>query len=198
MRHRNINAIALGTGLIALPAQAHKTEVSGDVAGTWHLEPNHSPKAGEPARVWVALTQRGGKVIPLEQCDCQLTVYQGGDAAPVLTPTLEPVSPENYQSIPGADITFPEVGEYQLQLTGSPQAGATFTPFELSYTTVVAAGSVPQAEAPASQSETAAPNPPEQSPTPSSPWPLVAGIGVGLIALAAIAARLLLRQRQSE
>jgi hypothetical protein len=57
--------------VMALPAAGHKTEVSGDIAGTWHLEPNHSPRAGEPARVWIALTQQGGQAIPLEQCDCQ-------------------------------------------------------------------------------------------------------------------------------
>lgn len=144
-----MSALLLGS-LAVLPAQAHETEVSGDVAGTWHLEPNHSPKAGEPARVWVALTQQGGQVIPLEQCDCALAVYATNQpgAAPVMQPTLQAISPEQFQNIPGADITFPAVGEYRIVLTGRPRAEATFTPFELSYTTVVAVGSatVPQSE----------------------------------------------------
>lgn len=129
--------------LIGLPAQAHKTEVSGDVAGTWHLEPNHSARAGEPARVWVALTQQGGRVIPLEACACNLAVYRANQkaAAPLMQPALTPMSPERFENVPGAEITFPEVGEYRIVLTGSPTADATFTPFELSYTTVVAAGS---------------------------------------------------------
>jgi hypothetical protein len=132
----------LAGGLLALPALAHKTEISGDVAGIWHLEPNHSPKAGEPSQVWVALTRQGGKVIPLEQCDCQLAVFKAGEPgeAPVLLPELEPVSAESFQGIPGAEVTFPEIGEYRLVLTGRPQGEATFTPFELSYTTVVAVG----------------------------------------------------------
>jgi hypothetical protein len=135
-------------GSMPLPALAHKTEVSGDVAGIWHLEPNHSPKTGETSRVWVALTQKGGQPISLDQCDCQLVIYEGStpDGTPVLEPTLEAISAESYQGIPGADVTFPEVGEYRLVLTGSPQEEATFTPFELSYTTVVAAGQAPVAE----------------------------------------------------
>ncbi|MGG6237773.1 hypothetical protein ACQ4N7_03960 [Nodosilinea sp. AN01ver1] len=134
--------ISVGS-LTGLPAQAHKTEVSGDVAGTWHLEPNHSAKAGEPTRVWVALTQQGGRVIPLDECDCNLAVYRANQkaSAPVMQPALTAMSPESFENVPGAEITFPEVGEYRIVLTGSPTADAAFTPFELSYTTVVAAGS---------------------------------------------------------
>lgn len=155
------------------PAQAHKTEVSGDVAGTWHLEPNHSPKAGEPAQVWVALTQQGGKMISLDQCDCRLAVYKAGDSetTPVLEPALEPMSPENFQSIPGAEVTFPELGEYRLVLQGSPKNEATFSSFELSYTTVVAAGSGNRA-APIDQDETAAVStPPNELPQSQAALP---------------------------
>lgn len=45
--------------------QAHETEVEGQIAATWHVEPNDAPEAGKPAQVWVALTRLGGKVIPL-------------------------------------------------------------------------------------------------------------------------------------
>jgi hypothetical protein len=48
---------------------AHEVEVSGDVAATFHLEPNHNPRAGEKSRVWFALTRKGGQIIPLEQCN---------------------------------------------------------------------------------------------------------------------------------
>ncbi|MBE9159379.1 hypothetical protein IQ265_21480 [Nodosilinea sp. LEGE 06152] len=152
-----VGSLVVGVGILAgLPALAHKTEVSGDVAGTWHLEPNHSARAGEPARVWVALTQQGGRVIPLEQCDCNLAVYRANQksSAPLMQPTLTAMSPESFENIPGAEITFPEVGEYRIVLTGSPAADATFTPFELSYTTVVAAGSARAATPPPQPVET--------------------------------------------
>ncbi|MGB3138113.1 MAG: hypothetical protein WBG38_11710 [Nodosilinea sp.] len=136
-------ALVIGVSASLVPAQAHKTEVSSDVAGTWHLEPDHSAKAGEPARVWVALTQQGGRVIPLDQCDCKLAVYRASQAEgpPTMQPVLKALSPESFENIPGAEITFPEVGEYRIVLTGSPRTDAAFAPFELSYTTVVAAGS---------------------------------------------------------
>ncbi len=181
-----MSALALGS-LAVLPAQAHKTEVSGDVAGTWHLEPNHSPKAGEPARVWVALTQQSGQVIPLEQCDCSLAVYATNQpgAAPVIQPTLQAISPEQFQNIPGADITFPAVGEYRIVLTGRPGAEATFAPFELSYTTVVAAGSAtaPQTE---STAPTAAPGNALDAPAAPEPNPS-SGSWAQFIAIGAVA-----------
>lgn len=63
-----------------------------------------------------------------------------------MQPTLQAISPERFQNISGADITFPAVGEYRIVLTGRPRAEATFTPFELSYTTVVAVGSAAAAQ----------------------------------------------------
>lgn len=190
---RPLSLITVGllvSSLAMLPAQAHKTEVSGDVAGTWHLEPNHSPKAGEPARVWVALTQQGGQVIPLEQCDCTLAVYATSQAGaePVLQPSLQAVSPERFQNIPGADITFPDLGEYQIVLTGSPRAAATFAPFELSYTTVVAAGRPSPAPTQAAAPEVAPEVFPEDSKRKGAPrWIVALMAGGGAAAIAALA-----------
>ncbi|PSN11490.1 hypothetical protein C7293_24080 [filamentous cyanobacterium CCT1] len=193
-------------GLAMLPAQAHKTEVSGDVAGTWHLEPNHSAKAGEPARVWVALTQQGGRVIPLGNCNCNLAVYKANQKAsiPLMQPTLTPMSPESFENIPGAEITFPEVGEYRIVISGSPTADVTFTPFELSYTTVVAAGSAsattppPQ---PAIDQDSSEPIPASSdregaaAPVQIS-WVWGIAIAVGGVGVAAIAVLLLLRRQK--
>ncbi len=135
-------ALLLGNSLLLPAAQAHKTQVSGDVAGIWHVEPNHSPKAGEPAQVWIALTQPGGKVIPLSACECRLTVYASravGDT-PLLEPDLQAIAAEHYQGIPGATVIFPAVGQYVLQLIGAPKGDASFQPFALDYTVTVAAG----------------------------------------------------------
>jgi hypothetical protein len=125
------------------PASAHQVEIAEDVGGTIHIEPNDTPRAGENALTWIALTRKGGKVIPLEECNCQLAVYskpQTSGTPPLLTPSLKPVSAEKYQGIPGADITFPKPGAYVVQLTGKPQAGADFKPFELKFDVTVAAG----------------------------------------------------------
>ncbi|MEB3181625.1 MAG: hypothetical protein VKL59_21710 [Nostocaceae cyanobacterium] len=125
------------------PASAHTVEIAEDVGGTIHIEPNDTPRAGENSLAWIALTRKGGKVLPLEECNCQLAVYSKPlkpGTPPLLTPSLKPVSAEKYQGIPGADITFPKPGAYLLQLTGKPQAGADFKPFELKFDLTVAAG----------------------------------------------------------
>jgi len=124
-------------------ASAHTVEIAEDVGGTIHIEPNDTPRAGENSLAWIALTRKGGKVVPLQECNCQLAVYSKPlkpGTLPLLTPSLKPISAEKYQGIPGADITFPKPGAYVLQLTGKPQAGADFKPFELKFDVTVAAG----------------------------------------------------------
>lgn len=121
-------------------ALAHEVEVSGDVAATFHLEPNHNPRAGETAKVWFALTRKGGIIIPLEQCNCNLAVYsqdhKPGDK-PLIEPALKAVSAERYKGIPGADIVFPKAGIYELELSGAAKTAANFKPFKLTYKVTV-------------------------------------------------------------
>ena len=126
------------------PASAHRVEVAGNVGGTFHIEPNDNPQAGEPAKAWFALSRRGGKVIPLAQCNCRLAVYAKPYAAgepALLEPQLEAVAAERYQGIPGAEIVFPKPGIYELQLNGKPVSGARFKPFEFKFEVTVAGGS---------------------------------------------------------
>lgn len=129
--------------LLGTPALAHNVEVSKDVAATFHLEPNHNPKAGEPAQVWFALTRKGGQLIPLTQCNCKLAVYSQPysiGAPPLLEPSLKAISVERYQGIPGTKIVFPKAGVYELKLSGTPKAGVSFKPFQLDFDVTVAAG----------------------------------------------------------
>ncbi|MEH1929209.1 hypothetical protein [Nostoc sp.] len=126
------------------PVAAHQVEVAADVGATLHVEPNDNPSAGEPSQAWFALTRRGGKVIPLSQCNCRLAVYAkpyGGGEPPLLEPALEPVAAERYKGVPGAEIVFPKPGIYELQLNGKPVSGARFKPFKLKFEVTVAGGS---------------------------------------------------------
>ncbi|MHC5613798.1 MAG: hypothetical protein ACYTXA_23080 [Nostoc sp.] len=126
------------------PVAAHQVEVAADVGATLHIEPNDNPSAGEPSQTWFALTRRGGKVIPLAQCNCRLAVYAKPYAAgepPLLEPALEPVAAERYKGIPGAEVVFPKPGIYELQLNGKPVSGARFKPFKLKFEVTVADGS---------------------------------------------------------
>jgi hypothetical protein len=135
-----LSAGLLLSAAIAHQVQAHEVKVVGDVAGTWHIEPNHNPKVGVPARTWIALTRKGGEILPLDQATCHLAVYtrpRKPGAKPVLTPTLTAVSAERFRGIPGADITFPKVGLYQLELTCSPKKSSAFKPFQMKYDVTV-------------------------------------------------------------
>ena len=125
-----------------LPVFAHKIEIAEDVGGTLHIQPNDNPRAGEAVVAWFALTRKGGQVIPLKQCNCQLAIYtepDSGNSAALLKPALKPVSAERYQGIPGAEIKFPKPGAYQLRLSGKPALGAKFKPFQLNFNVTVAA-----------------------------------------------------------
>lgn len=129
--------------LTTTPAFAHKVQIAKDIGGTIHIEPNDTPQAGSSALTWIALTRKGGQVIPLQQCNCKLAVYsepRAPGSSPLLQPSLKAVSTEGYKGIPGADIVFPKPGAYQLELKGTPKAGASFKPFVLNFKVTVASG----------------------------------------------------------
>jgi hypothetical protein len=134
---------------------AHNIKADGNVGITFHIEPNHSPRAGENAIAWFALTHQGGESIPFSQCDCNLTIYrQSSPTQPILNPTLQSLDPEaQYQNVPGATIIFPEAGSYLLEINGKPKAEGDFEPFKLTYTVNVSPGITQP------QTETSQPNP---------------------------------------
>jgi hypothetical protein len=135
--------------LTALPAYAHEVEISNDVGATLHIEPDDKPKAGNPTEIWFALTAKGGQVIPLSECNCNLKIYsdpsQAG-ATPLLEPPLKQKAVEQYQNIPSAEVIFPKIGAYKLELSGSPKSKAKFSAFSLSYKVVVASKAEPNTE----------------------------------------------------
>ncbi|MBW4476874.1 MAG: hypothetical protein KME54_08365 [Tolypothrix brevis GSE-NOS-MK-07-07A] len=135
---------ALVTGItINSVASAHNVKTTADVGGTLHIQPNDNPRAGEPTQVWIALTRKGGKVIPLKECNCQLAVYaepHSPKEPALLEPSLQAITAERYKGIPGSEITFPKPGAYLVQLSGKPASGASFQPFKLKFEVTVAAG----------------------------------------------------------
>ncbi|MDB9491090.1 hypothetical protein PN478_11230 [Dolichospermum circinale CS-534/05] len=124
---------------------AHTVKISADVGGTVHLEPNDSPRAGEVTPAWFLLTRKGGQVIPLKDCHCQLAIYAEphvtGEPA-LIQPLLKPIQAERYQGIPAGEFIFPKPGAYQLQLSGTPVTAGSFLPFELKFLVTVARGKV--------------------------------------------------------
>lgn len=175
--NKSLGWLLLLTTLLATPVAAHNVETAQDVGATFHIEPNDAPRAGKSELAWFALTQKGGKLIPLEDCNCQLAVYSQPSikgSPPLQQPPLKPVSAKRYKGIPGAEITFPKPGAYQLQLTGTPTNSANFTPFELKFDVTVAPG----APAPKTSLQTA--QSPQEIKQPENRW-LIPAIAIATI-----------------
>lgn len=115
-------------------AIAHNLEVKGNIAITFHIEPQHNPKVGKPSQAWFLLTTKGGKIVPLSKCDCKLSVILlKPKPINLVNPPLKPTTIEKYKGIPGAEIIFPEAGLYQLKLEGKPKGNQDFQPFNVTY-----------------------------------------------------------------
>lgn len=127
---------SLTTALVSILLSGHTVNIDrgAGVAGTWHIEPNHNPRANQPALVWVVVTRRGGQQISMADLRCQLLVFRlpkRGDR-PLQTLPVRSIDAENFRGIPSAKVTFPQQGRYQLSLQCSrPQ------PFQLTYETIV-------------------------------------------------------------
>ena len=69
-----LSFITLAMITTATVAIAHEVRTSQEVGGTIHIEPNDRPVAGKKTRIWIALTKRGGEVIPYQKCNCRMEV----------------------------------------------------------------------------------------------------------------------------
>jgi len=168
------------------PAQSHQVQTGGSVGATLHLEPNDTPRAQEDTLIWLALTQRGGRVIPLEDCDCTLRIYQGNTL--LAQPYLQPITAEGYQDIPSATVVFPAVGTYTLVIEGRPVNAAEFEPFELDYTVTVAAAA-PVSPQTTGTPETGAiidPEAPAPPPRPDATVPSALTVALGVAAVSGL------------
>jgi hypothetical protein len=116
---------------------AHEVRTSNAVGGTLHIEPNDRPISGQKSRVWIALTKRGGEIIPYEKCDCRLEVRSLTNKAIKFTVPKSASIIDLYLGLPSIEVTFPEVGRYELRLSGSAKGDADFPDFELTFTTNV-------------------------------------------------------------
>ncbi|PZV17789.1 MAG: hypothetical protein DCF20_05315 [Pseudanabaena sp.] len=116
---------------------AHEVRTSQEVGGTIHIEPNDRPIAGQKSTIWIALTRRGGEIIPYEKCNCRLEVRSLSDRNIKFTVSNPLAIIERYMGLPSMEVTFPKVGRYELKLSGSAKDGEDFQPFELTFTTNV-------------------------------------------------------------
>lgn len=178
--------LSVGLPLMAVPAFTHEVQTFGDIGVTQHIEPNDDPKAGEPNLVWFALTHQGGQLIPLQDCQCRLALYASPHPAndrPLQEPPLKSVNSEGYSGVPGADVTFPKAGAYELVFSGKPTKPNAFEPFTFKFEVAVAAGKSPEpspaANTPAAESPaTSSPFSTESAPAKSSSQSWIIALGI--------------------
>jgi len=129
----SVTLVMMGT----TAAIAHEVKTSQEIGGTIHIEPNDRPIVSKKSTIWVALTKRGGEIIPYAKCNCRMEVRSLSDRSIKFT-VANPLSIiERYLGLPSLTVTFPQVGRYELKLIGSPRDNEDFQPFELTFTTNV-------------------------------------------------------------
>lgn len=203
--HRWLTALwcLAGTYAIAklsllLPVSAHTIKTGGDVAVTFHIDPDHNPKAGEKATAWFAMTRRGGKAIPFQECHCKLAVYldsEGQNSVQTMSTALKSISAENNADIPAAELVFPKSGIYQLEFSGTPKQKGVFKPFRLFYSVTVIPGSPVTSPVSSTASNRSNANPGIQNTSQNSTSIALWSFGGGAAILGAIAS-LVYRQRR--
>ena len=130
-------SLLFSIAILTIPAVAHNIEVSDEIAATLHIEPDDNPRSGENVQAWFALTHRGGQIVSLSECNCELRVYnvpRAENLQPIINPTLQAMDAEKYRGIPGANIIFPQPGVYELEISGTAKDASSFKPFTLTYT----------------------------------------------------------------
>jgi hypothetical protein len=144
MLHQNNFVLKLiiwaSISLLVSPVLAHKVKINNQVGATLHIEPNDQARTNQSTTIWFALTKKGGQVIPLSQCQCQVQVFKLPSKKVVMQPILRSINAEKYQGIPSTTVLFKQSGTYLLELSGRPQVGTNFPPFKLQFDVVVVPG----------------------------------------------------------
>lgn len=116
MRKTLIGLLALALIAPAL-ASAHTLKTSGDVGVLLHIDPDDDPVAGQPAALYVSVTDKASGAA----CGCALAVLDGSS-----TVYAAPLAGQG-ASVP---LTFPHAGIYQIVVTG---AGAPMPAFSVTF-----------------------------------------------------------------
>lgn len=125
-----VTLIVLISNVCNFPISAHVLEKSDAVGGVMHITPDDDPIAKQVSTVTFELKDTQG-TFDSDQCYCSLTVLQGESVVAVqMVPLIEQ---KESSTVLSYQITFPEKGVYQVQLTGQPVREAQFSEFRLKY-----------------------------------------------------------------
>lgn len=107
-------------------AEAHFLAVDGSIGVTLHIDPNDAPIAGQASAFYLDIADLAGR-FALDQCDCRVTVFEGGRQ--LFSQTV------GGRSSSQADFTFtfPQPDVYRVELKGMPDSAGRFQKFNIGW-----------------------------------------------------------------
>jgi hypothetical protein len=135
IRYVSVSFMMVSVMLLATggTASAHVLKEDQGVSAVLHIPPDDSPAAGEPTELDLSFGD-DAHTFSLPDCNCQVIITQG--TRTVLRTVPKPaVEGATLDSI--ITVTFPEIGVYNVGVTGSAKQG-TFHSFKLNYVVRVA------------------------------------------------------------
>jgi hypothetical protein len=141
-----LGVLSVATSGIYSQVLAEQIQQSRDLRVGFAIDPDTPPTSGKKSNALFVLARLSNyQFIELEQCNCRLEIYRvysEGSVAPPntqpsLTPSLQGVNVANH-NFPGASITFPDSGNYDLRLTGTAKNPGDFQDFTLDFSVTVA------------------------------------------------------------
>lgn len=117
--------VTLFTLLIPTILSAHTLKVSNDIGLTIHVSPDDDPVAGKDTDIFFEIKDKNNK-FNFDNCECKLSINK--DGTEVNSQTLQT---SGFESA-GSRFNFPEIGVYQLNVTGKPTDGS-FNEFDVTF-----------------------------------------------------------------
>ncbi len=114
----------------ATETSAHVLKSEGTVGAVMHISPQDDPAAREVTTLYLSFKDTADKM-RLRDCDCILELKKSGEHIASVALQDDEVAQTVQRST--AQIVFPEVGVYELVVSGSPKVSDLFEPFTLVY-----------------------------------------------------------------
>jgi len=124
-------AILVGVAGFARPALAHEWQTDGSISVLLHTDPDDTPVAGQPATIFVNVTDAAGR-FAVKDCTCYLNVIRDGRVA--MSELLDPAAAKSAGLFQfEAPVTFIDAGAYSVVIDGVPQSPKDFQAFSVTF-----------------------------------------------------------------
>lgn len=122
--------------LLMKQALAHEYETDHGIEATLHIDPADHPVVGKSAQFYFTF-QDDKKTFDIHRCNCVITLFKDDHQIDQQSISLRDSVFSSLKSQSLYSKTFADPGTYVLELSGSPNNGATFPEFVLHYDVAV-------------------------------------------------------------